>query len=62
VNPFVRLGSVSLGVYVMHPLVLGPLMLALGVHATVLTALLAAVLAIAGASALVHGYRSIRSR
>ncbi len=56
-----RLGSVSLGVYVLHPLVLGPVMFLLGERATILVALAAAVLTVALTSGVVHGYRALRS-
>lgn len=61
-GPLVTLGALSLGVYVMHPLVLGPVMFALGDHATLTAALVAAIFAVAAASGLVRAYRSVRAR
>jgi peptidoglycan/LPS O-acetylase OafA/YrhL len=60
--PLARLGSVSLGVYVLHPLVLGPVMFLLGDWATLPVALAAGILAIALTSGAVHGYRAVRAR
>jgi len=57
-----RLGSVSLGVYVLHPLVLGPVMFLLGARATLAVALVAAVLTVVLTSGAVHGYRALRAR
>ena len=57
-----RLGSVSLGVYVLHPLVLGPVMFLLGKQATLPVSIAAAILTVALTSGAVHGYRAVRAR
>ncbi len=62
VRHLASLGSVSLGVYVMHPVVLGPVMFALGEHVTLGVALIAGVFAIGMSSGVVHVYRRVRSR
>jgi len=57
-----RLGSVSLGVYVLHPLILGPLMFVLGERATMSAAVMAAAFTIVVTAVTVHAYRSVRGR
>ena len=56
-----RLGSVSLGVYVLHPLVLGPVMFLLGERATLPVSIAAGILTVALTSGVVHGYRAMRA-